>query len=862
ADESEGGRCPLLILRRYRATDACGNSAECTQSIVVDDVTPPVIEGCPTEPVEIECDTPYELELSVSDNCPDPMRLMCTATFTEGTGVFAPSSSGGTVTLDGPAAVAEIECTVMDACFNASEPCIVTVQCTEVCEVTLEAEACVVPPPPPPPGDACDGKLTSLTLRYTGLGCDATWHSQDPGKVICTGDAGMTEPVDIIITDKDGNETYGTFYDVLLGEDVTATAAFAGEDHFDSNSRAQIFTSGGMLLESVQFHTSCSQPLGPGDQFGSMLVVAMTSTNGGSVELPGDGPDDECITSFTPTPAVCDGKLLVLELQYTGDDCGATSHAQDPGKVDCDDFGPLPAVAHIVVTDKDGNKVYADVSGVAIGDVVTATASNAGEDDFTSDSKVWIYDESGELAQSVKFHTSCSQPLAPGNQFGGVLVVGLVSTEGGASTMSAEVDYRYTVTTPPDSAPFTILSLDDDFGQVPPPPGYAYPFEIPGGSMLVFERTAVISATTVNEVVLTSDPEICSASASTTITVNPPPEDCCASGHKPAALTMTYTGDGCEATMHAQDPGKVECTDYAPLTDVVWIIANEKSNPDDGKIWFEGQVALGEPYVISAAAAGEDELKSNTWIHIFDLDGEYLQRVKFHTSCSQPLFAGDQFGASMVAECAGDAPPSDSCCDFGKPRQLHMTFTGDDCMATSHQQDPGKVECDDLGPIPGLAWILATEKDDPSDDGAKVWFEGLVAVGDVFVLDAANAGEDKLKSNTWIHVFDESGTELRQQIKFHTSCSQPLNVGDQFGSCLLTECVGEDEMPSPLTAPAPGDVTGDRMVDVNDLLAVLAAWGDCDPTQKRCQADLTRDGRVDVQDLLEVVLHWGPRVTD
>ena len=36
-----------------------------------------------------------------------------------------------------------------------------------------------------------------------------------------------------------------------------------------------------------------------------------------------------------------------------------------------------------------------------------------------------IYDASGNLLQAVEFHTSCSQPLVKGDQFGSVELVDL-----------------------------------------------------------------------------------------------------------------------------------------------------------------------------------------------------------------------------------------------------------------------------------------------------------------------------------------------------------------------------------------------------------------------------------------------------
>ncbi len=57
--------------------------------------------------------------------------------------------------------------------------------------------------------------------------------------------------------------------------------------------------------------------------------------------------------------------------------------------------------------------------------------------------------------------------------------------------------------------------------------------------------------------------------------------------------------------------------------------------------------------------------------------------------------------------------------------------------------------------------------------------------------------------------------------------------------------------------PATGDVNGDGVVGVIDLLAVLAAWGPCPGDPEPCPADVNDDGAVTVSDLLLVLANWG-----
>ncbi|MHC5005276.1 MAG: hypothetical protein ACYTJ0_19410 [Planctomycetota bacterium] len=56
-----------------------------------------------------------------------------------------------------------------------------------------------------------------------------------------------------------------------------------------------------------------------------------------------------------------------------------------------------------------------------------------------------------------------------------------------------------------------------------------------------------------------------------------------------------------------------------------------------------------------------------------------------------------------------------------------------------------------------------------------------------------------------------------------------------------------------LGAACPEDVNHDGEVNVDDLIAVILAWGSAG-----CGADVNYDGTVDVDDLLAVILAWGP----
>ncbi|MHC4429717.1 MAG: DUF3466 family protein [Planctomycetota bacterium] len=69
-----------------------------------------------------------------------------------------------------------------------------------------------------------------------------------------------------------------------------------------------------------------------------------------------------------------------------------------------------------------------------------------------------------------------------------------------------------------------------------------------------------------------------------------------------------------------------------------------------------------------------------------------------------------------------------------------------------------------------------------------------------------------------------------------------INQADQLRAFLLNPVV------------CTGDLNGDDAVGTNDLLMLLAAWGEC----SQCPADLDGDGVVGTSDLLLLLAAWGP----
>jgi hypothetical protein len=122
-DVTTPGDCPQAysVTRTWTATDFCGNSASCSQTISVVDTTPPTISGCPMSQ-QLDCDAPYEFTVTCSDECGE-CQAVCTLTAVDppGAALFE-DLGGGTYRITfSQSGSATITCTAVDDCGNAEE---------------------------------------------------------------------------------------------------------------------------------------------------------------------------------------------------------------------------------------------------------------------------------------------------------------------------------------------------------------------------------------------------------------------------------------------------------------------------------------------------------------------------------------------------------------------------------------------------------------------------------------------------------------------------------------------------------------------------------------------------------------------
>lgn len=177
-ESSVPGACPNeeTITRTFDATDACGLTAMCVQTVEVVDTEPPVVT-CPAD-VTVECnENPFLGEPIVSDNCSaDPI---VTLTVIEIPGDCDPAGSGGVAGISSPPKkILQREFTVSDAALLSAvattegETCGNEVTCTQIVTVIDTI---------PPVVTACPGNTTiacgesfEFDIPTTDGSCDGT----------------------------------------------------------------------------------------------------------------------------------------------------------------------------------------------------------------------------------------------------------------------------------------------------------------------------------------------------------------------------------------------------------------------------------------------------------------------------------------------------------------------------------------------------------------------------------------------------------------------------------------------------------------------------------------------------------------
>ena len=202
SDASDGNSCPEVITRTYSVTDDCGSSINVTQTITINDITPPVFSPPPAN-ITVECvdDVPAMIDLSWTDNCDGAG----TVTGVDGP-VLGPPSCGGTFTRTW---------TYTDACGNVA---------TETQDITVfDTTPPVFATPPANIIVECVGDVPAMIdLSWTD-NCDGTGTVAGVDGAIIGGSCGGT--ITRTWTYMDACENVVTATQVITVDDTTPPSA-------------------------------------------------------------------------------------------------------------------------------------------------------------------------------------------------------------------------------------------------------------------------------------------------------------------------------------------------------------------------------------------------------------------------------------------------------------------------------------------------------------------------------------------------------------------------------------------------------------------------------------------------------------
>ncbi len=299
------------------------------------------------------------------------------------------------------------------------------------CDLQID-KTCCVPTPVSPGIDICDGKALRAVFEVVSGSCADVTNLQD-GKAKCTGLNPVLAPTDTVditvLRDADKiavNGILGGATGIPVGSQVVITNIVDSNGELKSNTSVRVSGPGGS--QDLEIHTSCSQSLSCGDQFGSLKLVELETTNGGNTICPVADPDGtQCTPPQGQLGVGCTERPAEIVFEYTGSACQSPL-PQPSDKASCsgNPFGANDV--SVIYTGKDPAKfTLTPNSGIDVGESFAFTAT--GRDELHSDSTFLIQGPGGVL-QSVKLHTSCSQPLRCGDEFGALKIVEFTQKDG------------------------------------------------------------------------------------------------------------------------------------------------------------------------------------------------------------------------------------------------------------------------------------------------------------------------------------------------------------------------------------------------------------------------------------------------
>ena len=592
------------------------------------------------------------------------------------------------------------------------------------------------------------GRPTTITLTYDyGTTIDQVMDQEAGKSMLETFGNDSDGEVYIEVTNNDGGVIFaGT---VAQGESFEVGTG----ERFSSETHVAIYDSqGGTMIQDIEFHTSCSQPLAIGDTFGSISLVGVTledassmgvnSTGGGAGDLGVtyvilDGPDSHLFEVDPETgevrfinppdfenPQSANGDNMYMVTVRAINEDG--SYEDKPLEIcvenTCIKVEENTTFAIDLDVAGEGSTGVADPAPDA--EVLTFTLDNGdiGKGDVA---KVKVDTISGDVsgANDVTVVDDMSD-------FFGTLQLEKMGKDDGAEDV-----FRIDLST-----------FDDDF-------------------------TITIKSEGAEDRIVIQD--------ALTQTQN-----------SDGSWDVTYLGeDGVEHSVTIQ-PGAASVEFGAVEAPTTYAIAG---GPDAHLFTVDAETGVVEfidapDYEAPLDANGDNQYEvtvsathSDGTVEMIPLDF-CIEDILDSPICVAPN-ATEVVDLDLEVTCESGGPDDGTfICAFkdtdGKPVELELTYNFGDTWDQRMVQEDGKWMLDTFGyEDDGESYIRVLDK-----DGNEI-FADTVAEGETFTL---TNGGSTFSSETHVEIYDEQGGALLQDLEFHTSCSQPVAIGDTFGSITLT----------------------------------------------------------------------------
>jgi hypothetical protein len=517
------------------------------------------------------------------------------------------------------------------------------------CELVIDKTCCI--PPPIPAIAGCQGHVIEAVFEYTGETCLASNNPQE-GKHTCSGDLEFNQPVSINLT-KDASEIIlSQSSGIVIGSQISFSGSggkLKASTEFDvSNGENQ----------SLAIHTSCSKVLNVCDQFGSMKLVLLTTSEGGTSicdDAPPNQTSSACELPSDEIGTLCESRPVEVVFEYTGEDCKDPLANDQNGRAECSGDPAGASDVSVLYTGKDPG----DFTLSQIGNEIRLTAT--GRSELHADSHFLILDSNGSTLQSLTIHTSCSKRLALGDEFGALRLVEFTSKTGevvGLPDPNAQiffdaceviegglVEYQYELSNSGASSVSNISVFDDVLGAIPSSP------VLGPGQMETLYQTVALQQTTTNKVtaVGTVNGQQCTADDEVTVDVVAPPSGPFTCSKPIDELTMIWNGS------------------------VIVDVEAFKGRVGGESLGTVSDVAPGDEVTISGYAGSPNDV---FWEIFTARTNEKLGESSFHLSCSDR----DMNGPEDCGKAQGDGKSKNSMKKTKKKSKKKKGPTSDEAL--------------------------------------------------------------------------------------------------------------------------------------------------------------------------------------